>query len=512
MAPLTRFAPVLLPVLVAVAACNSVLGIEVLHDGPPPGGGASGDESGGLGGSSGTGGNHAPTGGAPAMPNGGTAGKGQSGGSSTAGRPTGDAGMAGMGQAGDGAGAGGTAPVDPTVHGHVIDYWGHAIAGIPIQIGDTQTLTDKQGAFTAENVGETYDVGLVVDISGDRRETYGWAFLGLTRRDPTLQVYAGVAKRGGNIQINPTNADLTAPHTLSVALGGPDGSAEFTELSGAIQTSTSWRGPSTTQEYAHALLWQVDTATSLPTGYLGYDSTLVALSDSSSTTQIGLDLHATATVPSGNLAGKVTPATGSDRGNSVFLRFTSGAMLELLTDTTGPNTFSYLVPTIANSGITFAAIEGDAYRGAYAVAHRDGLAAGATGLALSIPAPSKPLTPADGATAIDSNSQFTWAADAGNAGPFLVSMTDEDFYQGLYVVTAKKTFKVPAMPGGPYQFASAHKYIWRVETHGTFASIDAMAGETGFMDEFSGDDETPRGPRTGDGSFTISQSNEFTAK
>jgi len=39
-----------------------------------------------------------------------------------------------------------------------------------------------------------------------------------------------------------------------------------------------------------------------------------------------------------------------------------------------------------------------------------------------------------------------------------------------------------------------------------------MAGETGFMDEFSGDDETPRGPRTGDGSFTISQSNEFTAK
>ena len=146
------------------------------------------------------------------------------------------------------------------------------------------------------------------------------------------------------------------------------------------------------------------------------------------------------------------------------------------------------------------------------MAHRDGLAAGATGLALSIPAPSKPLTPADGAAAIDSNSQFTWAADAGNAGPFLVSMTDEDFYQGLYVVTAKKTFKVPAMPGGPYQFASAHKYIWRVETHGTFASIDAMAGETGFMDEFSGDDETPRGPRTGDGSFTISQSNEFTAK
>jgi hypothetical protein len=231
--------------------------------------------------------------------------------------------------------------------------------------------------------------------------------------------------------------------------------------------------------------------------------------------QIPLDLQATSQIPSGNLVGKVTPASGTDRANSVFLRFNSGAKLQLINDSTGPNTFSYLVPTIANSGVTFAAIEGDPYWGAFAVAHRDGLAQSATNVNLAIPAPSKPQTPGPGASNIDSNTQFTWSAGAGNSAAFVLSILDDDTgqKQGLFVVTAAKTLpKIPVVLGSPYQFTSAHTYIWRVETHGTLASVDAMADPAGFMDEFSGDDESPRGPRTGDGTFTISQSNQFTAK
>ena len=132
---------------------------------------------------------------------------------------------------------------------------------------------------------------------------------------------------------------------------------------------------------------------------------------------------------------------------------------------------------------------------------------------LTVPAPGKPQTPNSGAANVDSNSQFTWTSGAGNNAAFVVSMLDEDYGQGLFVVTASKSLsKIPLVPGGPYQFASAHKYDWRMETHGTFASVDAMAGPAGFMDEFSGDNESPRGPRTGDGAFTISQYNVFTAK
>ena len=79
-------------------------------------------------------------------------------------------------------------------------------------------------------------------------------------------------------------------------------------------------------------------------------------------------------------------------------------------------------------------------------------------------------------------------------------------------MTAKNSFKLPVIVGGAYALNSTHLYDWRVETHGNLATVDAMAGPTGFMDEFSGDEQTPRGPHTGDGSYTISQPNAFTMK
>jgi hypothetical protein len=499
--------------LLALAACSGVIGIEDLNSGPRPGSaGASGN------------GGDTSTAGDGVGPNGGTnatsGSTGKAGNSSGGSSVIGEGGEAGIieGGAGPSGGSGtvggsGGATGGTAVHGHVIDYWGHVISDAPVQVGDQLVTTDAQGAFTIDDAPATYDVGLTVDFSGSGpRETYGWAFLGLTRRDPTLQVYAGLPSQDGNIQINPTNATETATRTLTVALGGPDGAEQFTDVDGAIQTDTSWRGPGTTQERAHGLFWQFDATSELPTSYLGYDSVLVALTTTTDVAMIPLNLKATATIPSGNITGTVTPAANTSRENDVFLRFTSGASIELASDTKGPNTFSYLVPTIANSGVTLAAVEGDAFFGSYAVAHKDGLAAGATGVTAAIPNPSKPISPADGAGAVDSSTQFTFTAGTGNSGPFLISMIDEGFYQGLYVVTASKTFKVPNVPGGPYAFASGDKYLWRVETHGAFASMDAMAGPQGFMDEFSGDDSEPLGPNNTNGAFTISVSNEFTAK
>jgi len=77
---------------------------------------------------------------------------------------------------------------------------------------------------------------------------------------------------------------------------------------------------------------------------------------------------------------------------------------------------------------------------------------------------------------------------------------------GLFVVTTKKSFKIPKVINDGFALAAGGTYHWRVETHGSVATPDAAAGPTGFLDEFSGDfyGKVPLGPRRGDGSYTIS--------
>jgi hypothetical protein len=542
--------------LLTLAACSSLLGIDTVHEGPPPGvGGQGGDGTAGA--AAGGAATHAGNGGGAGKASaGGSAGKGSAGDnsagdlsgagvagdSSVAGSGAGGAGGAHAGASGAGAGAGGAGAGaggahagaggagaggagmsgaggagsgGTTVTGHVIDYWGHPVPNVPVQIGDTLASTNAQGVFVAGGVPALYDATLVIDYSDSgSRHIYGWAYQGLTRRDPTLQVYSGLVQRSANIVITPSNAVLNSTRALTVALGGPDGSDEFTGVeANGVQTTTDWRGPASTQERAHGLLWQFDAASQLPTSYVGYDTASAALADTSATTNINLNLTATASIPSGNITGTITPAGGADRANKLYLHFSSGANIALASDSPGPNTFSYLVPTIANASVILAAVEGDAAFGQYAVAHKDNLAAGTSAITATIPTPSKPLTPATGALNVDGSTPFTFQAGAGSAGGFVVSMLAEDFYDGLFIVTTNKSnFKVPVIVSGAYALVSTHVYDWRVETHGNLATVDAMAGPSGFMDEFSGNNESPRGPHTADGSFTISQSNRFTAK
>jgi len=503
--------------LLALAACSGVLGIEDLHEGPRAGSSGSGNGGDGI------------SAGGDTVSHGGGGGSNHGGTSSSAGTTTvGDAGEGGAAGAGEGggtggisgggsggsAGGGGTGGAMPgTVTGHVIDFWGHKLSGVPVLIGTALTSTDEHGAFTVPNVPGSYDVALTIDYQGDGpRNVYSWAFLGITRRDPTLQVYSGVPIQYGNIHLTLTNAATDTTKRVNVAFGGPDGSQEENNAVAELSFSTSWRGPATTQEHAHALLWQFD-ADELPTNYLGYDSQLVPLDNSSAQIDVKLNLAATSSIPSGNLTGTVSPANVADRTNEVFVRFNSGAAITIIGDPKGPNTFSYLVPTLAGSAITMAAIEGTNYGDtSYAVAHQDGLGAGKPAT-LAIPKPAKPLTPTPGAKNVDGTTAFSFLPGGGNPGPFLIRIVDQDYYQGVFIVTAGTNFKLPVVPGGnQYQFDTGHNYSWSVETHGTFANMDALLGSSGYLDEFSTGGDTPQGPNSNSGSYTSSAANGFTAK
>jgi hypothetical protein len=183
----------------------------------------------------------------------------------------------------------------------------------------------------------------------------------------------------------------------------------------------------------------------------------------------------------------------------------------------GPGNFSYLVPTIANSSVIFSASEGDssfgdAQDGAYAVVHKDTLAAGTAGITVVIPKPATLLTetPANAKTKVDSNTVFSFQGGVGSAGLYVVAFRQPDASalrtDALFVVTTKKSITIPKVINDSFALDPGASYYWRVETHGSLATTDAATGPSGFLDEFSGDSGglVPSGPRRGDGTYTIS--------
>jgi hypothetical protein len=500
-----RFAPVLS--LLALGACTTVLGIEDVEEDPN-----AGDSGNGNGGNSTTdaGGGTKNTGGSQA----GSSPLG--GGESDAGGGPGPIGGDGMVEGGKGpiggdGNAGGAGSSPGPVHGRVIDFYGHPVPNVPIQIVDAETgtefeaktSTDANGAFVIDGVPGSYEASVAYSHV-DADQTDAWVYRGLTRRDPTLQIYKGSARRYGEVDIAYENlAPLANNQTIWVALGGDGGSTYYSDASesGYDGASAYWYGATTANQTAHGLVWQYDDD-DFPTSYLAYDSHPVALSGAG-TAQVLLDL-ATETVDASSIQGTVTAASAlGDRNNSMFLRFTSTATMQLLWDYSGPDSFAYLAPSITGSSITLSASDGDSFDGALAIAHVDGLAPGAKPK-LAIPPVMTPRTPLKDATGITTETTFTYDGD--NPGPYVVQFYSQGdrTYQAFYIVTAAKQTQIPAKIAGDFSLYAGERYVWRVATHGEYASVDAMAGETGFLDEFSYDEETPIGPLRESGAFTNS--------
>jgi hypothetical protein len=494
-----RFAP-FLPLLI-LGACTTVLGIEDVEEDPNAGKGGSDATTDVEGGTKNTGGSSSPT-----MSMGGTNGQGGDGPGPLGGDGNIEGGNGPIG--GDGNIGGAPNPVDPTVHGRIVDIWGHALVNVPVQIGEQQEFTDDKGQFTFEDVPATYDVSFVVRPEG---EDYGWVFQGLTRRDPTLQVYAGRDQREANVLVKTTGATRGINDTITAAFGTPDGVTELTDITDeavGVNTTPDWRGPATTSGTAHALFWTNNNATKLPSAYKAYQSKLAALSVNTPS-DVTFDLTPAA-LTVGNVAGSVTPVADDDRENSVFLRFKSNAFIQVANETTtAPNNFSYLVPQLPDCSVTVMAREGY-YSGPMGLAHRDGLSPGDTSVTLDIPEPAQPLTPASGEDNVTMDTKFNFKPSADNKGAFVVWMENFDYYQILFIVTSKKQFTIPEVAGGIFVLDANQFYRWRVETHGEFATVDEMTSPAGYIDEFGADWSLPVSPKQEDGSYTLSGGFGFT--
>lgn len=484
-----------------VAACNAIVGIDDVYEGPRPGAGGEQAEGGAKtgGGAKAEGGSDdtPPQGGSDAEPMGGASALGGEG-------PTPNA--------GNGSGGAPHSTTGP-VTGRVIDFWRHPLPGISVQIGDELLTTDANGAFTTEeDVPETYDVSMVYTYES-AFQVAAWAYLGLTRRNPTLQMYVGSDRRIGDLEVTfvppPT---LGANQKIAVALGGPDAAHTYDPVSvGGTTEFPDWYGPATASQTGHGLLWQTN-AQKLPTSYIAYESAALEL-DETTTTTLNLDLTPSS-IATENIQGTVTPAGFGTRHNLVFLRFTSNATLPLVNQSGGPNTFSYLAPSIPESKLMAAASEGAPFD-RYAIAYADGLAPDASA-SLTIPTPMTPATPTSGTTAVDDSTRFSFGGQT--PGPYVVNFYSQDpddpnappsRYQTIYVVTAQKQFTLPPILGGGFALYPNRRYIWTVATHGPYDSMDDLANEDGFLDAFSWDQETPRGPARAKGEFTDSDFLDF---
>lgn len=491
--------------LVGVGACTSVLGIEDLHDGPRPGSEANGGD--GEGGSETTN----------------VKGGSKNGGSTNGGS---DAGAGNVGPGGEGgttvtpvggeAGVGGEggAPFVPSpVTGKLINEWGMPIGNIALQIGTTQSVTDDKGNFTIPDVGETYDVSLV---NGDD----GWVFQGLSRRDPTLQVFSTDpdVSRGCNVQPTFIKTVKGVNDQIAIAVGTPTGNSRANNVSDPANASllgTYWTGAAATAGTAHALQWSKDASTLLPVSYKAYDTKALPLAAG---VESAVTFDLTADVISAKaITGNATAAGDADHTNYVFVRFSSGAWMKLLEETLNPGTagFSYLVPQLMNASITLMTFQGSFY-GEIGMVHKNGLSAGDIVGDLKSPRPPALLTPPPGDTDVDpATAKFSITPSAESPGTFLYVFLPDISPGHLFVVTSKKSLVgVPTVVDGAWVLSNDELIHWWVETHGRFANVDDMAGPTGFIDTFGKyyENGEPIGPGDEDGEWTSSESHQFTTK
>lgn len=373
-------------------------------------------------------------------------------------------------------------PPTITVAGKVVGINNQPVNGVPVVIsGRPSVITAADGTFSVAGVTAPYDA-TVVNATTKQSIVYK----GLTRSDPTLLFVGSTpgtsqsATLSGTISGGAFTPNQPADHTTKVVFASAEASGSDT-LSGAVSGAynlgtVSWFGPATTTGTIHALQWQRD-AGGLPTDYKGYGTkTGVALSNGGAFPGQNVALT---NVAEANLSGSVSVPTGYTLSGKVLsASFSPNANVQVLTDSTATNNFSYVTPNIGGATMLLAAT---ATKPAVAqvISYKAGLAPNATGVSLNIPAAPELGLPANAATNITPSIDFSWSAFSG--GVYLVYFNGPGSQPDYYVVTTATTTRIPDLSSLGLALPPATSYSWQIYAFAPFASVDAAAGPEGFL-------------------------------
>jgi hypothetical protein len=334
-----------------------------------------------------------------------------------------------------------------------------------------------------------YDVSLIASApQGDFSfRYYAYVYQGLTRPDPTLQVYYGRPQRSSTVNLTVSGASfMDDTRRLIFAFSSPDGSYSASGINfEAPSLFLNWNGPGMTAGNAHGLLvLRSSTDTDAPPlAYEAYQTTALALNDEA-TSSLGLDMSAD-TLPQATLTGSVNAGAFGEHRHLVATRFADGTVLPLLGVDSTEEAFSFLVPSLPGGSLTVAASAGPP---GYTVAHVDGVPAAANqNVALVLPRPVSPSAPSTGSNA-GPGTTFAWSTVGQSAQVFVWHLESEGFFEGIYVITSQSEIAFPQVPGYSMTLPSDDNdfvFSWSVETHGDLPSVDAATGPEGVFDSFA---------------------------
>ena len=406
-------------------------------------------------------------------------------------------------------------PETIVVSGRVIDFFRRPVRDVPVRIDGQTVESGEDGSFEIRGVQVPYDVSLMLTMTRQNTPArYGYVYEGLTRPDPTLQVYSALVQRGsGSFDVTIENAAFEDEplRRAIVAFSSPDGrfaEESITSESTSLLSGIDWTGPVGIDGNVHALCIQASDGFdgSPPIAYEAHEAVPLHVDDGE-VARVSFDL-APSDVPSDVIAGSITGGEEGERSNYVAVRFDDGTALPLLDDTSSAEEFTYLVPALPETSLVVAAADGSAAFPPYALAWSDGLAPDDADVALAIPNVVNLSTPQSGAS-VDAETSFAWSTAGQSARTFLWHLESTGpFFEGMLVVTQRTQIGLPQFPD--FSLLPGTPFVWSVETHGDAPDVDALAGPDGFLDPFSVGETFPVGPGRGGGYYTESARNAGT--
>jgi hypothetical protein len=475
-------------------SCRGILGIEDVSEGIGPGmAGASGAGTGD------------PDQLAPAGSSPGGAGGSRSGGADTSSTSLG--GSAGAAVTPTLAPPDGGAPeaAEPiVVTGHVIDFRRRPVPNMPVTIAGTTAQTNAEGEFSISGVEPPYTASLTMTLArtnGFRR--FGYVYEGLTRADPTLQVYVALPEQSGSSLSFVFQNSFQAGEHAFIAFSTPEETFVDRDRTNSVQIigAPGWTGPATITGNIHALLASGDP----PSSFVSHQALPLTATN-------GLAVSATFNlapidIPTGNISGTASGGIVGLRSNYVAVRFSDGTAMPIIDQGAPTEPFSYVVPSLPGTSFVVAAADGSS-RSPYAVAHRENVAFGQTDIALTVPRPVTLASPQNGASVTPSTT-YSWSALGQTAQVFLWHLELLPGLDGMFVLTSRTEIELPEFADG-FTVPPGTDFNWQVETHGDVPNVDACAGPNGYLDSFSLLTTFPEGPNRSDGYYTQSELRGFT--
>ncbi len=396
------------------------------------------------------------------------------------------------------------APLTPDlgpVMGRVVDFWGHPVPQVQLDVDGRRTTSNQQGEFEVLQVSAVYDVSLVLRIDGEAQEMYAWTFEGLTGRALTLPVFRGLPPKRATVQIKSLDSNGTSAPCGVTAMGGRHGHDVF-GLYPELRASVVWRSLEGINLDVQTLFWQplVSGDCRVPGEFLGWQPRELSLLPGSEVVLKLTGPEGSRAVPSGAVRGVIQSNGAGAIATSIFLRFGDGATLPVLSSEVsghGLDAFTYMAPVVDDTTLIVAASRGGIGAPDYAVAYEERRGVDDQEVELWLPTPPTPLEPA-AAVSVPLDRAFIWQGDDVS----LLAVTQDDAFVGQYVVTAngQATLRDLSHLGFGLQVDVPHR--WTVEVHRAVSTVNEwLETPGGGLNPFSSDFNVPVGPPVGSGSF-----------